>query len=327
MKAVLFDEPGDPDVLYVGKCPKPVPGEEELLVRVAATALNRADTMQRRGRYDPPPGASPILGLEVAGVVASVGSACSGWQVGDTVMGLLTGGGYAEFAVLHHQHAMPVPGDLSLVSAAAIPEVFLTAFQALFLIGRLTRDEDVLFHAGASGVGTAAIQLAKVAGARIFVTASPQKHAACYELGADLAIDYRTEEFAKRIEDSTDGRGVDLIVDCVGAVYFHRNVRSLALDGRLVLISMLGGSRVAQVDLRRLFKKRVQVTATTLRSRSVAYKAALVERFAAESLPLFADGRLHEVVDSVVDIEDVQDAHRRMEANENVGKIVLKVGG
>ena len=325
MKAVLISEPGGPEHLYLGDYPRPEPGEDELLVRVAATALNRADLMQREGRYPPPEGASEILGLELAGTVEAMGAACQGWDVGDRVFGLLPGGGYAEYAVLHYQMAMPVPPEMSFEAAAAIPEVFLTAFQALDWLGGLKEKQHVLVHAGASGVGTAAIQLAKRAGAHVYVTASAPKHRRCLELGADLTINYKEEDFAHRIQEMTSGYGVDIILDFIGASYFKQNISVLALDGRLIILSMLGGRIVEDVDLASLFRKRARVIATTLRSRSLAYKIALTQAFSKRWLPLFEDERLLPVIDSVYEWTDVQDAHRHMEANKNIGKIVLRV--
>ena len=327
MKAVLFDEPGGAEGLYLGEHPTPTPGEDELLVRVAATALNRADIMQRKGRYPPPPGASDILGLELAGTVEAVGAACEGWEVGDRVFGLAPGGGYAEYAVLHHQMAMPIPEDLTFEEAAAVPEVFLTAFQALYWLGGLDAEQHVLIHAGASGVGTATIQLAKRAGAHAYVTASAPKHRRCLELGADLAINYKEEDFADAVMDVTTGRGVDIILDFIGASYFKQNIKSLALDGHLVILSMLGGRTVESVDLGALFRKRVHLITTTLRNRSLAYKIALTQDFAKTYLSLFKDAHLIPVIDSVYDWTDVQAAHRHMEANKNVGKIVLRIAG
>ena len=325
MKAALFDEPGGVEKLYLGESPMPSPNDDELLVRVAATALNRADLMQREGRYPPPPGASEILGLELAGTVEAVGAACEGWQVGDPVMGLLPGGGYAEYAVLHHQMAMPLPGDMAFEEAAAIPEVFLTAFQALYWLGGLDVEQRVLIHAGASGVGTAAIQLAKRAGAHTYVTASAPKHRQCLELGADLAINYKEEDFAEHVLDVTAGQGVDIILDFIGAAYFKQNIKSLAVDGRLVVLSMLGGRTVEAVDLGTLFRKRIHLITTTLRSRSLAYKIALTQDFAKTMLPFFEDRHLRPVIDSVFAWTDVQAAHRHMEANKNVGKIILRI--
>jgi putative NAD(P)H quinone oxidoreductase, PIG3 family len=231
MKAILFDAPGSPDVLRYDDAPDPIPGADEVLVRVRATAVNRADLLQRRGVYAPPPGASPILGLELAGeVLTPAGS----WRVGDRVMAVVTGGGYAELAVVPVGMVMRIPDSLSFEEAAAIPEAFLTAFLNLFTLGRLQAGETVLIHAGASGVGTAAIQLARVAGARVFATAgSPEKCALCRELGAELAVNYREESFAARVLEATGGRGVDLVLDFVGAPYWQQNAAALALDGRL----------------------------------------------------------------------------------------------
>lgn len=325
MKAILVKAPGGAEQLYVGEYPTPEPGEGELLIRVAATALNRADLMQREGRYPPPPGASEILGLELAGVVEAMGAGCEGWNLGDRVCGLLPGGGYAAYAVLHHQMAMRVPPAMSFEKAAAIPEVFLTAFQALDWLGGLAEAQRVLIHAGASGVGTAAIQLAREAGARVYVTASVSKHQRCLDLGAGLAIDYKTEDFARRIQEETSGYGVDIILDFIGASYFKQNVSALAVDGRLVILSMLGGRRVEDVDLASLFRKRAQVITTTLRSRSLAYKIALTQAFSKKWLPLFEEERLLPVVDSVYEWIHAPAAHRHMEANKNVGKIVLRV--
>lgn len=324
MKAVLFDQPGNPDQLYIGEHPDPEPGPDELLVRVRATALNRADTLQRRGNYPVPEDASPILGLEMAGTVEAMGSNVTGWKQGDRVFGLLNGGGYAELCTIHHEAAMAMPPGLSFEEAAAVPEVFLTAFQALHWIGRLQAGETVLIHAGASGVGTAALQLARVAEAVPYATATAGKHAVCHDAGAEAAIDYKAEDFAARIDELAE-RGADLIIDFVGAPYLDQNLKALAMDGRLVLLATLGGAQVDALDLRRLFRKRAQLTASTLRSRSQAYKNRLSAAFAAGRLPLFADGTLRPVIDAVVDWGEAADAHRRMEANENAGKIVLRV--
>lgn len=327
MKAVLVREAGGTENLYIGEVPRPEPAEDELLVRVKATALNRADLLQRQGAYPPPRGASDILGLELAGTVVTVGAACDGWTIGDRVFGLLPGGGYAEYAVLPGRMAMPIPALLSFEEAAAIPEVFLTAFQALFWLGNVQEGERVLIHAGASGVGTAAIQLARAVGAVPYVTASAQKHDACLALGAEAAIDYKTEDFAARIADLTNGQGADVILDFIGASYFEANIQSLARDGRLVVLALMGGRTVASVDLRALFAKRAHLLFTTLRSRSPSYKIDLTQAFSERMLPLFEEGLLKPVIDSVMDWSAVQDAHRRMGANKNIGKIVLRVNG
>jgi tumor protein p53-inducible protein 3 len=326
MKAVLVDEPGGPEKMRIGEYPQPPHGEDDLLVRVKATALNRADLLQREGRYPPPPGASPLLGLEIAGVVESRGANCQRWNTGDRVFGLLPGGGYAEYAVIHQDLALPMLPGLSFEQAAAIPEVFLTAYQALFWYGRLDAAHHVLIHAGASGVGTAAIQLVRDAGACAHVTASAPKLAACRELGATTAVDYESEDFVASVLEATEGRGADLVLDFIGGPYFDRNVDVLALDGRLVLLATLGGGRIDSFDLRELFKRRAHVFASTLRNRNLSYKVKLTQEFAAEMMPKFLDGSLKPVIDRVFDWEDVAEAHRHMGENRNVGKIVLRVG-
>lgn len=288
--------------------------------------MNRADILQRQGKYPPPPGASPLLGLEIAGVVEQVGSGREGWQPGDRVFGLLGGGGYAEYAVLSADMAMPIPEHLSFEEAAAIPEAFLTGFQCLFWIGRLEAAEHVLIHAGASGVGTAAIQLVREAGARPIVTAgSEAKLTACRELGATLALNYKAGPFAPEVLAATGGAGVEIILDFVGAPYWEQNLESLARDGRIVLVSTLGGSRVEGFDLGALMHRRAQVTGTTLRARSHEYKVRLTEDFSSFALPRFSGGRLRPVVDRVFDWTEVAEAHRYMEENRNIGKIVLRV--
>lgn len=325
MRAVLVSEPGGPEKLYLGEYPTPAPGPGELLVRVRATSLNRADLLQREGKYPPPPGASPILGLDVAGTVAAVGPGVTGWQVGDRVFGLVEGGGYAEYAVLPAGMAMRIPDNLSFEEAAAIPEVFLTAYQALCWLGQLQRNEHVLVHAGASGVGTAAIQLARRLGAHVHITASAAKHEVCQTLGAETTIDYRTEDFPRRVLEATGGTGAHLIIDFVGAPYLEPNLQCLATDGRIVLLATMGGSRVASFNLRLLFARRAHLMASTLRNRPRDYKVRLTQEFAERFLDDFAEGRLRPVIDRIYDWTEVAEAHRRMEANLNVGKIVLRI--
>ena len=324
MKAILVKEPGDVEQLTLGTYPMPVPDEDELLVKVKAAALNRADILQRRGFYPPPDDASPILGLEMAGVVEYVGSKCSNWQVGDKVFGLLPGGGYAEYVTIPEAMAIPIPENFSFEKAAAIAEVFLTAYQALFWIVHIKAGETVLIHAGASGVGTAAIQLVKEAGATPIVTAgTEQKLEMCRKLGAQTAINYKEGPFAQKVLEATQQRGVDIILDFVGAPYWEQNLSVLATDGRLVLIATLGGAKIGQVDLRQLMKKRIQITGTTLRARSLDYKIRLTRDFSEFALPRFAKGALAPVIDSVFPWEDVAKAHRYIEANKNIGKIIL----
>jgi putative PIG3 family NAD(P)H quinone oxidoreductase len=322
MFAILFDQPGDPDVLYLGQTSEPVPGPGELLVRVRATGVNRAETLQRRGAYAAPPGASPILGLELAGEVVQAAGA---WQVGDRVMAVVTGGGYAELATVPASVALRVPDTMGWEEAAAIPEVFLTAYLNLFTLGRLQAGERVLIHAGASGVGTAAIQLAKAAGATVFVTAgSDAKCARCRELGATTAINYRTQSFAEVVRDVTAGQGVDVILDFIGAPYWNDNLAALALGGRLQLIGMLGGVQ-GQLNLAAIMAKSATVTGTTLRRTPLAQKVALTETFAAFALPRFASGELKPVIDTILPWQAAAEAHRLMESNQTVGKIILRV--
>ncbi|OUM84644.1 MAG: NADPH:quinone oxidoreductase [Bacillus thermozeamaize] len=327
MKAVLVKEPGGPEQLMIGEFPRPKPREREILIRVKATAVNRADISQRQGKYPPPPGASPIMGLEVAGIVEAVGSACTRWKPGDKVFGLLPGGGYAEYAVMHEELAMPVLPGMTFEEAAAIAEVFLTAYQCLFWLGGLDKGQQVLIHAGASGVGTAAIQLVREAGGRSIVTAgSAEKLVACQKMGADVTINYKEGPFAEKVLAATGGRGADIILDFVGASYWKDNLAAIATEGRWIIISTLGGHEVPVLDLRRLMAKRITLVGTTLRSRSEDYKIRLTQAFASFALPLFEQGRLAPVIDSVFPWEEVAAAHRYMEENRNIGKIILKVG-
>lgn len=322
MRAIVFDQPGGPEVLRYGEAPDPQPGPGEMLVQVRATAANRADVLQRRGAYPPPAGASPILGLELAGEVVS---AAGQWRVGDRVMAVVAGGGYAELAAVPVDVAIPVPDTMSWEEAGAIPEVFLTAFLNLFTLGRLQNGERVLIHAAASGVGTAAIQLARAAGARVFATAgSDDKLAYCRELGAEVTMNYRSQSFAEVVRAETGGQGVNLVLDFVGAPYWEGNMAALALYGRLMLIGFLGGSR-AQLDLGPILAKSLTVSGTTLRRTPLPQKAELARAFAAFALPRFAHGELRPIIDSVYPLRDAAEAHRAMEANRNIGKIVLRV--
>lgn len=324
MKAIQIKSFGEAEQLYLGEAPTPSPQPQEILVKVHATALNRADTLQRRGHYPPPEGASEILGLEIAGTVAELGAAVENWQVGDKVFGLIPGGGYAEYAVIHQSMAIKKPDYLSFEEAAALPEVFLTAFQALNWLGKLQPQESILIHAAASGVGTAAIQLAKaLKAAHIFATASAAKHEVCKSLGADTVIDYKSQRFEEIIQAKTHAKGVNLIIDFIGAPYFGRNLDSLALDGSMVMLAMLGGMNRAEVDFGKILRKRLQILGSTLRARSLDYQIALSQAFWEFASPLFAEKKLKPVIDSVLDWKEVVAAHKRMEANQNTGKIVL----
>ena len=325
MRVIIFDEFGGPEVLKLGKFEMPIPAGKEVLVKVEATALNRADTLQRMGKYPPPDGASPILGLEIAGIVYEIGSEVKKWKPGDRVFGLIPGGGYAEYAVINEDMVMPVPENLSTIEAAAIPEVFLTAFQALAWYGKLKAGESILIHAGGSGVGTAAIQLAKETKADVFVTASRTKHNICLELGAEKTIDYRTEEFDKKIFEFTNDQGVDVIIDFIAGTYFKKNIDLLRTDGRLIILATLGGGSTEKIDLRKILYKRLTVIGSTLRSRSLEYQINLTKDFKEKMLPKFSTGKIKPIIDSIYDWKDVSNAHRYMEENKNTGKIVLKV--
>jgi len=326
MQAVLVEQPGGPEALAIGQAPIPDIGERDILVRVRAAGLNRADILQRKGFYPPPPGASPIIGLEIAGEVEEMGPACRRWKAGDRVFAVLSGGGYAEYVSVDERLAMGVPGGLDFSDAAAIGEVFLTAYQALYWLGEFQPGERVLIHAGASGVGTAAIQLVKADSGTAMITAgSDEKLVACRDLGADTAINYRTEEFQERVLAETGGEGVDVIIDVVGADYFYRNIECIAMDGRLVILALLGGKNVDSVDLSWLMRKRIKVIGSTLRSRSLEYRIALTQAFSQQCLHRFESGELKPVIDRVLSWERVQEAHITMENNVNIGKIVLRV--
>lgn len=325
MKAVIIKDFGEAENLYIGQWEKPTPKPHELLVKVHATALNRADTMQRRGQYPPPPGESPILGLEIAGEIVSMGDAVTNWQIGDRVCGLIGGGGYAQYAVIPANQTLPIPANLSFEQAAGIPEVFMTAFQTIDWIGKLQQGESILIHAGASGVGTAAIQIAKQIGAKVYVTASKGKHQACLNLGADKVIDYRKENFQEKILAYTNNKGVDIIIDFIAAPYLQQNINSLNFDGRLVLLALMGGFKVADFNMLPLLFKRIKIQGSTLRARTLAYKANLTKDLSQFAWPLFENGTFKPVIDSVYDWTEVVAAHNYMEANKNIGKIILKV--
>jgi putative PIG3 family NAD(P)H quinone oxidoreductase len=325
MRAAVFDQPGDPEVLRIAEVPDPVPQPGEVLLRVRATAVNRADLLQRRGLYPPPPGASHIIGLEAAGEVESVAEGVTGWPPGTRACALLAGGGYAEKVAVPAGQLLPVPDSIDIITAGAIPECFLTAHDNLLTRGRLQRGETVLIHGGAGGVGTAAIQVARRAGARVIVTAGTgERLRRCHELGADAGINHRDEDFVARVAEITEGHGADVILDVIGAAYLERNLATLARDGRLVVIGMQGGVR-AELDLNTMLSRRLTVMGTTLRSRPVEQKAEIVRRAAEDLLPGLANGSLRPVIDRVLPLDRVVEAHRAMEAGEPVGKIVLAV--
>jgi putative PIG3 family NAD(P)H quinone oxidoreductase len=323
MKAVLFDQPGDESVLHVGEVEAPalVPGA--LRIRVAAAGVNRADLLQRRGMYPPPPGASPLLGLECAGEVLEVGAGVSGWKPGDRAMALLAGGGYAEQVVVDAGSALPVPGALSFEEAAALPEVYLTVFLDVFELGALPENGSLLVHGGGSGIGTASIQLAKLTGAKLIVTAgSDEKCARCRALGADVAVNYRTGKFLDAARAATAGVGVDVVLDSIGAPYLADNLAALAVGGRLVLIGLMGGAK-AELNLAALLARRLSLIGSTLRTRSLEEKARLVAAFRARFGADLAAGRIRPVVDRVLPFAKAGDAHRLLQASEHFGKVVL----
>ena len=325
MKAVIIKEFGGPEQLTLGEWETPAPSANEVLVKVHASALNRADTLQRKGVYPPPAGASPLLGLELAGEVTETGSAVTRWQPGDKVFGLIPGGGYAEYATIHEDMAMPVPKGFTFEQAVAIPEVFLTAFQALRWLADIQPGETLLVHAGASGVGTAAIQLAKAMGAKVIVTASAGKHQTCLDLGAELAIDYKTEDFHQRVMDFTEGKGANVVIDFIAAPYFHQNIETLATDGRMVILALMGGLKVNDFNLGKVLRKRLSIMGSTLRARSQEYQINLTKDLVNFAIPLIEQGKIKPVVDTVFNWAEVAEAHRHMEANKNTGKIVLTV--
>ena len=325
MRAITFDAPGDPEVLHLADVPDPTPGPEDLLVRVRASALNRADTLQRRGNYPPPPGESEILGLELAGEVEAVGSAVRGFSAGDRVFGVVGGGGYAEKALIHSQMAMRIPEAWSFETAAAVPEVYFTANETLFALGELTQGETVLIHAGASGVGTAGLQMAKQAGARVFVTAgSAEKIARCTELGADAGINYKEEDFAERVMALSDKAGVELVQDFIGAAYWDRNLRCLKVAGRMVMVGLMGGIKV-EANLNVIMAKRLRIMGSVMRSQPLQNKIAITRRFQERWLPLLESGVLKPVIATSFPLADAAAAHRYMEENRNVGKILLTI--
>lgn len=325
MKALLIDEEADQPVMKVGEFTDPAPKPNELLVKIEATALNRADLLQKMGKYPVPEGASPVLGLEMSGVVEKVGSEITGFEEGDRVFGLLSGGGYAEYCTIHENMAMFIPDELSFEEAAGIPEVFLTAFQAIDWLGECSKEETILIHAGASGVGSSAIQLGKhLYDARIITTAGTnEKNELCEKLGSDLSINYKEENFSDVIESQFGENSVDLIIDFVGAPYWDMNIKILGMDGRLIYLSMLGGAKIDQLNLVPILRKRLTVKGSTLRNRSDEYKMKLTKEFKQNALKYFKDGTIKPIIDSVFDWSEVEEAHARMKNNLNAGKIIL----
>jgi NADPH2:quinone reductase len=324
MTVIGIKEPGGPEVLVREQRPVPAPREGEILIKVAAAGVNRPDVQQRKGLYPPPPGAPDVPGLEIAGDVAALGSGIRRWAIGDRVMALVVGGGYAQYAIAHASHAMPVSG-LSMVEAAAVPETFFTVWHNVFERGALKEGETLLVHGGSSGIGTVAIQLAKQFGARVIVTAgSEDKCEACRKLGADVAINYKTEDFVEATKTATDGKGADVILDMVGGDYIGRNYEAAAVEGRIVQIAFAGSPK-ATVDFRRIMLKRLHHTGSTLRSRAVADKGAIREALELKVLPLLAAGTVKPIIYKTFPLAQAAAAHALMESSAHIGKIVLEV--
>jgi NADPH2:quinone reductase len=317
---------GGPEVLILATGPVPRPGEGEVLIQVAAAGVNRPDVLQRTGNYPPPPGASPILGLEVAGAIAALGEGVTEWREGDAVCALVAGGGYAEYSLAPAPQCLPVPHGLSVIEAAGLPETFFTVWSNIFDRGRLQAGESFLVHGGTSGIGTTAIQLAHAFGARVFATAgTPEKCAVCHQLGAEWAIDYRQQDFVAVIKEATQGRGVDVILDMVGGPYIERNLRSLAVEGRLLQIAFLQGSK-ATLDLVHLMMRRQTITGSTLRPRPVADKAAIARSLRDKVWPLIEAKRVRPIIDRTFPLAEAAAAHRLMESSRHIGKILLVTG-
>lgn len=323
MVAIEITKFGDPEVLVAAERPKPQPGTADVLVKVEAAGVNRPDVSQRRGEYPPPPGASDIPGLEIAGAIVEVGGDVTAWRVGDRVCALVAGGGYAEYAVAPAPQCLPIPKRLDVVAAAAVPETFFTVWTNVFERGHLSAGEWILIHGGSSGIGTTAIQLARAFGARVLTTAgSAEKCDACERLGAERAINYKTTDFVEAVRDATGGRGVDVVLDMVGGDYTPRNLAILALDGRLVQISLLGGAR-AQINLGQILQRRLTLTGSTLRPRTVAEKGAIAAALRQHVWPLLESGAVKPIVHATFPFRRAADAHRLIESSTHIGKIVL----
>jgi NADPH2:quinone reductase len=325
MTVIGISKPGGPEVLVPETRNVPVPGPDEILVKVAAAGVNRPDVAQRSGSYPPPPGASDLPGLEIAGEVVAVGSSAKKHKIGDKVMSLVAGGGYAQYCIAQDAQAITVPSTLSMTDAGAVAETLMTVWHNVFERGGLKAGETLLIHGGSSGIGTMAIQLAKAFGAKVIVTVgSREKADACVKLGADHAINYKTQDFVAEVKAATGGKGVEVILDMVGGDYVDRNYDAAAMDGRIVQIALLGGGK-ATINVGKLMVKRLNHTGSTLRPRSNADKAAMVAAIEAKVMPLFREGRIKPLMDSSFPLEKAADAHRRMETSEHIGKIVLVV--
>lgn len=323
MKAINIKEFGGPDMLELNECEIPTPAVDQVLIKIAAAGINRPDVVQRNGFYPAPPGASEILGLECAGTIETVGSDVTGWQVGDQVCALLTGGGYAKYAVAHHGCVLPIPSGYNMVQAAALPETFFTVWSNLFDRANLKSGETILIHGGTSGIGTTAIQLAKAQGATVITTSgNDQKCAAAKELGADYVINYKTDDFKEKALEFTGGKGVDVILDMVAGDYVERNIKSLAEDGRIVIIAVQGGVK-ANINVLPIMKKRLTITGSTLRPRDNAFKSAIADKLKENVWPLLESGAVKPIIDKSFPLEHAATAHHYLESGDHVGKIIL----
>ncbi|HXP19318.1 MAG TPA: NAD(P)H-quinone oxidoreductase [Streptosporangiaceae bacterium] len=323
MRAITIISPGGPEVLRIAEVPDPVPAAGEVLIDVVASGINRADLLQRQGLYPPPPGVPPYPGLECSGRISALGEGVTGWQVGDEVCALLSGGGYAERVAVPAGQVLPVPGGVTVADAAALPEVACTVHSNVVQLAGLAAGETLLVHGGASGIGTMAIQLGRAIGARVACTAgSPAKLERCRELGCELPISYRDADFVAAIREFTGGRGADVILDIMGASYLQRNVEALAADGRLMVIGLQGGTR-AELDLNQLLRKRASVRATSLRARPAGQKAAIVAAVLDQVWPLIGEGRIRPVIETTLPLAEAAQGHRLLESGEHVGKILL----
>ncbi len=326
MRAVSISEPGPPGVLQTVSERVPAPAENDVLIRVAAAGVNRPDVLQRQGLYPLPPDASPLPGLEISGEVVATDAAVTRWNVGDSVMALTHGGGYAEYCRVHETHCLAVPGPITMVEAAAVPETYFTVWYNVFMRGRLTAGETFLVHGGSSGIGTTAIQLAKAFGCTVLTTAgSDEKCGFCEDLGADKAINYNTEDWQQVVKDSTDGRGVDVLLDMVAGPYMQKNLDSMALEGRYVIIAFLQGPK-AELNMRIVLGRRLTITGSTLRPQTVEEKAAIASGVTEHVLPLLESGQVKPIIDTTMPLEEAAAAHTLMESSRHMGKIVLTVG-
>ncbi len=325
MQCIEIPEPGGAEALKPGRRPVPNVADDEILVRVEAAGVNRPDIVQREGRYPPPPGVTDIPGLEIAGTIAALGGGVSSWNVGDDVIALVAGGGYAEYCAVPAAQALPVPDGLSMVEAAAIPETFFTVWSNVFDRCALLPGETLLVHGGSSGIGTTAIMLAAQLGSHVIATAgSGEKCQACLDLGAELAINYKEQDFVEEVMNHTDGNGADVVLDMVAGDYIPRNIACMAVSGRLCIIAALGGSK-AEVDFRQVFVKRMTITGSTLRARDTAFKSQIAENLKSRVWPLFEDGKLKPVIYRTLTLNDAAEAHRVMEEGRHIGKIVLTI--